>query len=89
MKKPRKSQKRVRSPREAETFDQVRELPRDNVSIGSHWMLYDGYEVTIALQRRGEGAQAMVSMPRWKFDRFSRWWQTGEWGRPKKPVRRK
>lgn len=69
--------KRHRTPREARTFDQICELPRDNWSKGNYWFMLGPGEVTIAEQKTGEMARWMATMPRSVFEAFVRAYETG------------
>lgn len=71
--------KKPPTPIEADTVTKVCAMPRDNVDWGGFWMLSDGYMVSIVQQKRGEPASAKISVPKRTFDRFIRWYTTGEW----------
>lgn len=77
------------APREARTFGQTCDMPRDNVSWGEYWMLADVLDVTIAKQKRGERATASITIPKATLSRFVDWYNTGVWGRTaRKPATR-
>ena len=48
---------------EADTTEKVCALERDNQTFGGYWILSDGNTVSIAKQKTGEPAEAMVSVP--------------------------
>lgn len=74
------------APIDANTTNQVCELPRDNVDTDEHWIITDGATVTIAAQRPGVAATAMVKLPKPTFDAFVRWYTTGRWRTPRKKA---
>lgn len=58
---------RLRSASES-NLDQLCKLPRDNWTYGNHWLLTDGYEVTVCNQKTGEAPTGSVTMPRRAFN---------------------
>ena len=54
--------------RDARTEKQLCALHRDNFSHRGFWLLSDGVTVTIAQQKTGERAKAIVSVPRAVFN---------------------
>jgi len=75
------------TPMEANTIEQVCELPRDNIDCNGFWILSDGCEVTIAKQEVGSPSTQKVNIPKPVFDYFVRWYATGKMFN--KPRRRK
>jgi hypothetical protein len=75
MKKPKR---KALTPMQADTFDKVCRLPRDNFSVGDFWIMSDSREITVCHQRIGEYAKATVSIPKQQFDKFIRWYTTGK-----------
>ena len=74
---PRKRIKKVRTPREAKTFAQICEMPRDNWSYGDFWMMVVGPDVVITKQRSGEMSTEKIKIPRRVFNRFVDIYNTG------------
>jgi hypothetical protein len=70
--------KRAKPPKDAVTLDAVCELPRDHVEYGDFWFMTDGYTITLAQQKTGEAAKSATSVPKTVFDRFVRWYLTGD-----------
>lgn len=68
--------RKVRSPQEARTFDQVFDLKTDNMDTKEAWILTDGPTVTISTQRAGESATGKVTLSKRDFDRMVRWYLT-------------
>lgn len=67
-----------KAPRDARTFDDVCDMPRDNVSSGAFWFLVDEVSVSVAEQKAGEAARAIVTLPRDVFNRFVNFYNTGK-----------
>lgn len=77
------------TPQQAKTRHQIASLDRDNVSTRRSWMLVDEGKITITEQQGARDATASVSMPRKDFDRFVRWYTTGEWAPDRPPGKRR
>lgn len=58
---------RLRSASES-NLDQLCELGRDNWAYGNHWMLTDGYTVTVCAQKLGEKPTESITLPRRVFN---------------------
>lgn len=53
------------------TWNQLAKMRRDNVDTPDFWCMVDGCgEITIAQQKSGEPATAMITMPRSVMKRF-------------------
>jgi len=64
----------VKTPREARTFDEIYELPEDNWSGKTHWLMIDQGFVSIVEQRMGEQSTAKIEIPRRTFDAMIDWY---------------
>jgi len=73
MTKPTSKQKQGVAPRDA-TFTQLCRVRRDNFSTPTAWILADGFRVAIGKQRKGEQAEAMVTLPRRTFNALLKWY---------------
>ena len=69
---------KTKTPIECKTFNDICNMPRDNISIGDFWILTDGYEITIARQKEGHESEAKISIPKSVFNKFARWYMTGK-----------
>ncbi len=56
------------------TFKELVRIHSDNHDAGDFWILTDTNEVTIAAQKPGHPATAMVSIPRRKFNQLIAWY---------------
>jgi len=66
------------TPKEAKTFKQICKLPRDNISYGDYWTIIDEKEITIVKQTVGEEPKEKICIPRFIFERFANWYNTGK-----------
>jgi len=66
-----------RTPQQAKTFEQICKLKRDNVESGDFWMTFDEGTVYLSEQPSGEKPKASIKIPRTVFNRFVRFWRTG------------
>ena len=80
----KRAAKKVRTPREAVTFNQICEIPRDNMGTKDFWFMVDGGAVIIAKQTSGSDLEAKISIPRKDFNRFIDWYNTGTYKRTRK-----
>lgn len=62
------------SPRNANSFDKVCLLNRDNKTVGDCWILTDGSQVSIVQQNLGEAPRQEISIPRAQFNRLIAWY---------------
>lgn len=69
--------KKVKAPIECKTFNDICNMPRDNLTLKDFWILTDGYEVTLARQKLGHEAEEIISIPKAVFNKFARWYMTG------------
>lgn len=66
------------TPKAARRYSQVLQLRRDNVSSGRAWIMVDHEDVTVVMQKHGHPATGKVKLTRADFERFARWYETGE-----------
>ena len=71
-------------PYDAKTEKHLLSMSRDNITFGDFWMLNSSDHVTMAHQKVGEGARAMLSMPKKEFNRMVAWYM-----RDQKPRKRR
>jgi hypothetical protein len=64
-------------PREAETFDQICAIDRDNTEVGDYWILIDEANVYLREQAKGESPTASIELPREVFNAFVDWYERG------------
>lgn len=86
MNEKKKNAKRVLTPREARTDQQICDLPRDNVSTRRYWIMLSGEGVVIAKQTRGEPCESSMMIPLRDFHRLIDWYNTGRWGTRANPT---
>lgn len=66
------------APQRARTTAALERLERDNVAYGDFWMLIDEATVSMTRQKVGEFPTEKISIPRHVFDKFVRWYTTGD-----------
>lgn len=49
-------------------FDQLCDLGRDNWDYKNHWLITDGFTVTVCAQKNGEEPTQKISLPRGIFN---------------------
>lgn len=65
------------APMDCESLDDVCKLRTDHKDIGdAHWIMLDGYHVSIAEQRTGEMPKQSIRIPREVFKKMVRWFTT-------------
>ena len=74
----RASMKKTKTPQQARTGRDICSIPRDNLRGRGCWILVEPGRVTLATQRAGESETGMVTLTRRDFDRFVRWYTTGQ-----------
>jgi hypothetical protein len=62
------------SPYGANTLDKVCRLGRDNFSAGEHWILTDGFTVSVTAQKAGSAPTRQVTIPRKEFNKLISWY---------------
>jgi hypothetical protein len=77
------------TPREAETFDQICDLERDNTEIDDYAILVDEAYVYLNEQRVGESPTASIQIPREIFNALIDWYQRGVIPKSDKKGKRK
>lgn len=65
------------TPREAETFDQICKLDRDNTEAGDYAILIDEAHVYLNEQAVGEPPRKSIAIPRAVFSAFVDWYERG------------
>lgn len=61
-------------PCDAKNTDEVCALQRDNFDSSDFWILTDGYQVSIADQKRGAPPAQHINIPRPIFNRLVAWY---------------
>lgn len=74
----KKAKKKVKAPKDADTFNRACDLKTDNVTYCNFWILTDGYNISMAEQKMGESATQEISIQKKIFDRLIRWYETGK-----------
>lgn len=64
----------MKAPKDCKTIVEICKLQTDNHSLKEHWIITDGYTVSLANQRSGEPATEIISMPKAKFDKLIEWY---------------
>lgn len=59
---------------ECRSIDDVCALGRDNFTVGGHWILTDGYKVSVVAQKVGASPTESISIDRATFNRLVRWY---------------
>jgi hypothetical protein len=76
-----KTAKKTKSLMESD-YNSVCTLQRDNYTYGEHWILSDGYNVTVTTQARFEAPKQSITMPRREFNKLIKFYTKQQ------PVRR-
>lgn len=65
------------TPREADTFDQICDIDRDNTEMGDYSILVDENSVYLNEQAAGEAPTQSIAVPREVFNAFVDWYERG------------
>ena len=69
---------KIKAPIECRTFDDICNMPRDNVYCGDFSILIDECTVYLDEQKLGEPPKQQIAIPKSVFKKFITWYTTGK-----------